>query len=92
MGYPPNARDIKKDEKSVPNLVQLLDPSPQNTAKKYAISCLLALSASKRCRKLMVSHGAIGYLKKLSEKDVAGAKKLLEKLDRGRLRSLFSRK
>ncbi|CAL4923422.1 unnamed protein product [Urochloa decumbens] len=92
MGYPPNARDIKKDEKSVPNLVQLLDPSPQNTAKKYAISCLLALSASKRCRKLMVSHGAIGYLKKLSEKDVAGAKKLLEKLERGKLRSLFSRK
>ncbi|KAF8698451.1 hypothetical protein HU200_035191 [Digitaria exilis] len=92
MGYPANARDIKKDEKSVPNLVQLLDPSPQNTAKKYAISCLLALSASKRCRKLMVSHGAIGYLKKLSEKDVAGAKKLLEKLDRGRLRSLFGRK
>ncbi|KAJ1296533.1 hypothetical protein BS78_01G308500 [Paspalum vaginatum] len=92
MGYPPNARDIKKDEKSVPNLVQLLDPSPQNTAKKYAISCLLGLSASKRCRKLMISHGAIGYLKKLSEKDVAGAKKLLEKLERGKLRSLFSRK
>ena len=92
MGYPANARDIKKDEKSVPNLVQLLDPSPQNTAKKYAISCLLALSASKRCRKLMISHGAIGYLKKLLEKDVAGAKKLLEKLDRGRLRTLFSRK
>ncbi|XP_066377600.1 protein ARABIDILLO 2-like [Miscanthus floridulus] len=89
MGCPANARDIKKDEKSVPNLVQLLDPSPQNTAKKYAISCLLALSASKRCKKLMISHGAIGYLKKLSEKDVAGSKKLLEKLNRGRLRSLF---
>uniref|UniRef100_A0A0D9XLP7 DUF7032 domain-containing protein n=1 Tax=Leersia perrieri TaxID=77586 RepID=A0A0D9XLP7_9ORYZ len=79
---PPNARDIKKDEKSVPNLVQLLEPSPQNTAKKYAISCLLSLSASKRCKKLMISHGAIGYLKKLSEMDVAGAKKLLEKLER----------
>ncbi|GJM91266.1 hypothetical protein PR202_ga07625 [Eleusine coracana subsp. coracana] len=92
MGYPPNARDIKKDEKSVPNLVQLLDPSPHNTAKKYAISCLLSLSASKRCKKLMISHGAIGYLKKLTEKDVAGAKKLLEKLERGKLRSLFVRK
>jgi hypothetical protein len=87
-----NARDIKKDEKSVPNLVQLLEPSPQNTAKKYAISCLLTLSASKRCKKLMISHGAIGYLKKLSEMDVAGAKKLLEKLERGKLRNLFSRK
>ncbi|KAF0930498.1 hypothetical protein E2562_032921 [Oryza meyeriana var. granulata] len=89
MSCPPNARDIKKDEKSVPNLVQLLEPSPQNTAKKYAISCLLTLSASKRCKKLMISHGAIGYLKKLSEMDVAGAKKLLEKLERGKLRNLF---
>uniref|UniRef100_A0A0E0BCV0 DUF7032 domain-containing protein n=2 Tax=Oryza TaxID=4527 RepID=A0A0E0BCV0_9ORYZ len=92
MSCPANARDIKKDEKSVPNLVQLLEPSPQNTAKKYAISCLLTLSASKRCKKLMISHGAIGYLKKLSEMDVAGAKKLLEKLERGKLRNLFSRK
>ncbi|KAG8084093.1 hypothetical protein GUJ93_ZPchr0010g9947 [Zizania palustris] len=92
MSCPPNARDIKKDEKSVPNLVQLLEPSPQNTAKKYAISSLLSLSASKRCRKMMISHGAIGYLKKLSEMDVAGAKKLLEKLERGKLRNLFSRK
>jgi hypothetical protein len=92
MSCPANARDVKKDEKSVPNLVQLLDPSPGNTAKKYAISCLLSLSASKRCKKLMIAHGAIGYLKKLSEMDVAGAKKLLEKLERGKLRSIFSRK
>jgi hypothetical protein len=40
----------------------------------------------------MIAHGAIGYLKKLSEMDVAGAKKLLEKLERGKLRSLFCRK
>jgi len=92
MSCPANTRDVKKDEKSVPNLVQLLDPSPGNTAKKYAISCLLSLSASKRCKKLMIAHGAIGYLKKLSEMDVAGAKKLLEKLERGKLRNLFSRK
>ncbi|KAM0882450.1 hypothetical protein ACQ4PT_032312 [Festuca glaucescens] len=92
MSCPANARDVKKDEKSVPNLVQLLDPSPGNTAKKYAISCLLSLSASKRCKKLMIAHGAIGYLKKLSDMDVAGAKKLLEKLERGKLRNLFSRK
>ncbi|XP_072963928.1 uncharacterized protein [Typha angustifolia] len=92
MSNPQNARDVKKDEKSVPNLVQLLDPSPLNTAKKYAISCLLSLSSSKRCKKLMISHGAIGYLKKLSEMDVAGSKKLLERLEKGKLRNMFSRK
>ncbi|KAJ3687892.1 hypothetical protein LUZ61_017056 [Rhynchospora tenuis] len=92
MSCPQNAREIKKDEKSIPNLVQLLDLSPSNNAKKYAIACLLMLSSSKKCKKLMISHGAIGYLKKLSEMEVSGAKKLLERLERGKLRSLFSRK
>ncbi|XVF79974.1 hypothetical protein PTKIN_Ptkin15bG0033300 [Pterospermum kingtungense] len=87
-----NCREVKKDDKSVPNLVQLLDPSPQNTAKKYAVSCLASLSSSKKCKKLMISYGAIGYLKKLSEMEIPSAKKLLERLERGKLRSLFSRK
>ncbi|KAJ4951470.1 hypothetical protein NE237_028302 [Protea cynaroides] len=87
-----NCREVKRDEKSVPSLVQLLDPSPQNTAKKYAVSCLGSLSSSKKCKKLMISYGAIGYLKKLSEMDIPGAKKLLKQLERGKLRSLFSRK
>ncbi|KVH89130.1 protein CELLULOSE SYNTHASE INTERACTIVE 1-like [Cynara cardunculus var. scolymus] len=87
-----NRREVKKDEKSVPSLVQLLDPSPQNTAKKYAVSCLSLLSSSKRCRKLMVSYGAIGYLKKLSELEIPGCTKLLEKLERGKLRNLFGKK
>ncbi|KAF2311149.1 hypothetical protein GH714_019711 [Hevea brasiliensis] len=87
-----NCREVKKNDKSVPNLVQLLDPSPQNTAKKYAVSCLASLSSSKKCKKLMISYGAIGYLKKLTEMDIPGAKKLLERLERGKLRSLFSRK
>jgi len=87
-----NRREVKRDEKCVPSLVQLLDPSPQNTAKKYAVSCLASIASSKRCKKLMISYGAIGYLKKLSEMDVPGAKKLLERLERGKLRSLFSRK
>ncbi|KAF4386772.1 hypothetical protein F8388_006727 [Cannabis sativa] len=87
-----NRREVKKDDKSVPNLVQLLEPSLQNTAKKYAVFCLGSLSSSKKCKKLMISYGAIGYLKKLSEMEIPGAKKLLERLERGRLRSLFMRK
>ncbi|XP_061339932.1 vacuolar protein 8 [Gastrolobium bilobum] len=86
-----NCREVKKDDKSVPNLVQLLDPSPHNTAKKYAVSCLGSLSSSKKCKKLMISYGAIGYLKKLTEMDIPGAKKLHERLERGKLRSLFSK-
>ncbi|XP_021767311.1 armadillo repeat-containing protein 4-like [Chenopodium quinoa] len=92
MALSHNCREVKKDDKSVPNLVQLLDSNPQNSAKKYAVLCLLCLSSSKKCKKLMVSYGAIGYLKKLTEMDVPGAKKLLERLERGRLKSMFSRK
>ncbi|KAF5464176.1 hypothetical protein F2P56_014270 [Juglans regia] len=87
-----NCREVKRDDKSVPSLVQLLDPTPHNTAKKYAIFCLGSLFSSKKCKKLMISYGAIGYLKKLTEMDIPGAKKLLERLERGKLRSLFSRK
>ncbi|TYG40836.1 hypothetical protein ES288_D12G125600v1 [Gossypium darwinii] len=87
-----NCREFKKDDEIVPNLVQLLDPSPQNTAKKYAVSCLSSLSSSKKCKKLMISYGSIEYLKKLSEMETPGAKKLLERLERGKLRSLFVRK
>lgn len=92
MSCPQNRREVKKDERSVPNLVQLLDPSPQNTAKKYAVSCLLFMASSKKCKRTMISYGAIGYLKKLSEMDVPGGKKLLERLEKGNLRSLFNKK
>lgn len=92
MSCPQTCREVKKVEKSVPNLVSLLDSSAQNTCKKHAVCCLLMMSSSKKCRKAMVSHGAVGYLKKLSESDVPGAKKLVERLEKGKLRSLFSRK
>uniref|UniRef100_A0ACD5TTQ6 Uncharacterized protein n=1 Tax=Avena sativa TaxID=4498 RepID=A0ACD5TTQ6_AVESA len=91
-GHPANAREVRTDERGVPSLVQLLDPSPANTAKKYAVACLLALSSAKRCKRMMISHGAIGYLKKLTDMEVAGARDLLERLEeRGMLRSIFSK-
>ncbi|KAJ0258628.1 hypothetical protein HA466_0073890 [Hirschfeldia incana] len=89
---PRNCREVKKDEKSVTSLVMLLEPSPSNSAKKYAVSCLGAMGSSRKCRKLMVSYGAVGYLKKLVEMEVPGSKKLLERIEKGRLKSFFTRK
>ncbi|KAL9672086.1 hypothetical protein QQ045_028334 [Rhodiola kirilowii] len=86
---PHNFQEFKKISKCVPNLVPLLDPMPQNTAKKYAVSSLVILSSSKECRRQMIAYGAIGYLKKLTEMDIPGSKKLLEVLERGNFRSLF---
>ncbi|KAG6477804.1 uncharacterized protein LOC122019800 [Zingiber officinale] len=92
ISLPQNKSELKKDDKTVIVLVRLLDPNPQNTATKYAISCLQSLSSSKRCRKLMLSYGAAGSLEKLAEVDMAGAKKLLKRLEKNKLRNLFIRK
>ncbi|KAG2326289.1 hypothetical protein Bca52824_009017 [Brassica carinata] len=89
---PRNCREVKRDEKSVTSLVMLLEPSPSNSAKKYAVSCLAAMCSSRKCRKLMVAHGAVGYLKKLAEMEVPGSKKLLERIEKGKLKSFFTRK
>ncbi|KAF8113808.1 hypothetical protein N665_0045s0051 [Sinapis alba] len=89
---PRNCREVKRDEKSVTSLVMLLEPSPSNSAKKYAVSVLAALCSSRKCKTLMVTCGAVGYLKKLSEQEVPGSKKLLERIEKGKLKSFFSRK
>ncbi|KAJ6851176.1 uncharacterized protein M6B38_260895 [Iris pallida] len=89
---PHNRREVRREGKSVPGLVQLLDPSPQNAAaNEHAVRCLLCVASSGRCRRMMVAYGAIGYLKKLVEMDVPGAKKLLGRLEGGGLRNLFSK-
>ncbi|XP_078447938.1 uncharacterized protein LOC144716631 [Wolffia australiana] len=92
MSCSQNVEAVKKDSRSVPHLVQLLDPGPQNTAKKYAVPCLLLLCGSKKCRRVMVSYGAIGYLKKLSDADAPGSKSLLQRLQSQGLESFFLRK
>ena len=48
---PRNCREVKRDEKGVMSLVMLLEPSPSNSAKKYAVSVLAALCSSKKCKK-----------------------------------------
>ncbi|KAK3120536.1 hypothetical protein QOZ80_9AG0689560 [Eleusine coracana subsp. coracana] len=91
--YPPNAWEMSEDDKCVPALVHLLDPSPNNTkaANKYAVQCLLSLvSTNKRCRNLMISHGANKHLRRLSDLNIAGAADLLCRLEGGWLSSLFS--
>ncbi|KAI4369904.1 hypothetical protein MLD38_018298 [Melastoma candidum] len=90
MTIPQNCKEVKRIDKSVPNLVQLLDSNPNNTAKKYAVSCLLRLSYSSACRRTMVSYGAVGYLRKLTEMGIPGSAQLVERLEKGKLWNLFA--
>lgn len=84
-----NRRAFCKEDRSISRMVQLLDPSNVSVAKKFPISALLCLSGSKKCRKQMIAAGARTYLGKLADVEVIGARKLLERLDGGKLWSLF---
>lgn len=78
-------------QSALPGLVQLLDWNTSNRANKYAVACLLCLSKSSKSRRLMIAHGAIGYLKKLTEMGVPGSTELMERLEKGKLINLFTR-
>ncbi|KAM7492377.1 hypothetical protein LguiA_035298 [Lonicera macranthoides] len=88
-----NRKDFVRDEKSVMRLVQMLDPKNELMPKKFPVAIVSAIMAggSKGCRKRLVAAGAYGNLQRLTEMEVAGAKKALHRLSGNRLKSIFSR-
>ncbi|KAK1416658.1 hypothetical protein QVD17_25773 [Tagetes erecta] len=74
-----NRKDFVKDEKNMMRLIQMLDPMNESVPKKFAVAIVHSLmtGGSNGCRKRLVDAGAQGYLQRLSEMDVAGAKKAL---------------
>lgn len=86
-----NRRIFENEERGIESAVLLLDPMIPSLDKKHPVSILLSVSQSKKCRKRMVATGACGYLQKLAEMEIEGAKKLLENLSRGKLWGVFSR-
>ncbi|CAL9118722.1 unnamed protein product [Musa textilis] len=91
MSFPEYQRLLRKEEKGIVNVVQLLDPLVRDLDKRYAISVLALISQSSKCRKQMVAAGACGYLRRLVGMEVDGAKKLLENLGRGKILGVFPR-
>ncbi|KAJ0111701.1 hypothetical protein Patl1_01290 [Pistacia atlantica] len=89
--YTGNRRVLRKDERGILSVVQLLDPLIQNLDKKYPVAILAALLHCKKCRKQMVAAGANVHLQKLVEMDVEGAKKLSESLGRAKIWGVFAR-
>ncbi|XP_058070827.1 protein ARABIDILLO 1 [Magnolia sinica] len=88
-----NRKDFVKEEKNVMRLVQMLDPKNEGVCKKYPISVVSALTAggSGSCRKRLVAAGACQHLQVLADMDVAGAKKVLQRLAGSRLKNIFNR-
>ncbi|XP_076882290.1 uncharacterized protein LOC143530708 [Bidens hawaiensis] len=90
--YSGNRRVYKKEQRGIVSAVQLLDPLIMNLDKKYAVSMLMSLTCSKKCRKQIVNSGGLLYLQKLVEMEVEGAKKLQETIGPGKLWGVISRR
>lgn len=88
-----NRKELVRDEKSVMRLVQMLDPKNESVGKKFPAMVVSAIVAggSQGCRKRLVAAGAYQHLQRLSEMEVAGAKKAVQRLSGNRLKSIFSR-
>ncbi|WOG98837.1 hypothetical protein DCAR_0418183 [Daucus carota subsp. sativus] len=87
-----NRKYLIGDDESVMRLVQMLDPKTESVPKKFPVAVISAIMAggSNGCRKKLVASGACRYLQNLAEMEVAGAKKLLQKLSGNRLKSILS--
>nr|GMC88285.1 importin subunit alpha [Ipomoea batatas] len=88
-----NRKDLVRDEKSVMKLSQMLDPKNDLVSKKFPVAVVAAIMAggSKGCRKLLVAAGVNGHLQTLTEMEVVGAKKALQRLSMSRLKSILTR-
>ncbi|KAJ0110790.1 hypothetical protein Patl1_01942 [Pistacia atlantica] len=88
-----NRKELVRDEKSVMRLVQMLDPKYEAVNKTFPVMVVAAVlsGGSNGCRKRLVAAGAYQHLQKLAEMEVAGAKKVLQRLAGNRLKSIFSR-
>ncbi|KAJ8749292.1 hypothetical protein K2173_018773 [Erythroxylum novogranatense] len=88
-----NRKELIRDEKSVMKLVLMLDPTYELVAKTLPVMVVVALlsGGSNGCRKRLLSAGAYHRLQRLTEMEVTGAKKALQRLAGNRLKSIFSR-
>lgn len=75
-----NRKEFIKDEAGVSCLVGLLNPENETVAKKFPIMAVEALSNSDSGKKKIVQAGGCQHLEKLAEMEVAGAKKILNKI------------
>ncbi|XP_024401407.1 uncharacterized protein [Physcomitrium patens] len=86
-----NRTHFLAEDWGIVGLVLLLDTRLQEVSKQYPIAALQALSGSARCRKQMATAGACYHLRQLADMEVAGAKRLLDRLITGKFRSIITR-
>ncbi|EXC27247.1 U-box domain-containing protein 4 [Morus notabilis] len=88
-----NRKELVRDEKSMMRIVHMLDPRNEAVAKTFPVMVVAAIAGggSHGCRKRLLASGVHPHLQKLSEMEVTGAKKALQRLVGNRLKTIFSR-
>lgn len=88
-----NRKELVRDEKSLMRLVQMLDPKNELVCKNFPVMVVAAIvgGGSNGCRKRLMGAGAYQHLQRLTEMEVVGAKKALQRLTGNRLKSIFTR-
>jgi vacuolar protein 8 len=86
-----NRKLFMSEEWSVVGLVLLLDTRLPGVAKQFPIAALHALAGNAKCRKQMMAAGACYHLRVLADMEITGAKRLLDRLVIGKLRSIMTR-
>ncbi|CAK9190602.1 unnamed protein product [Sphagnum troendelagicum] len=86
-----NRKLFMSEEWSVVGLVLLLDTRLPGVAKQFPIAALHALAGNAKCRKQMMAAGACYHLRVLADMEITGAKRLLDRLVIGKLRSIMAR-
>lgn len=88
-----NRKEFAREEKNVLKLVQMLDPrrNEGGMCKSYPVSVAAALTAGGGggCRKRLVAAGACQHLQVLADMDVAGARKVMQRLAGSRFKNIF---
>lgn len=84
-----NRKEFVREEKNVLKLVQMLDPRNEGVCKSHPISVAAALTSGGGCRKRLVAAGACSHLQVLADMDVAGARKVMQRLAGSRLKNIF---
>ncbi|CAK9217446.1 unnamed protein product [Sphagnum troendelagicum] len=79
------------EEGSVIGLVLLLDTRFPGVAKQFPIAALQPLAGNAKCRKQMMAAGVCNHLYVLADMEITGAKRLLDRLATGKLRSIIRR-
>ncbi|GAA0154746.1 hypothetical protein LIER_12640 [Lithospermum erythrorhizon] len=87
-----NRKNLVKDEKSMMRLVHMLDPGSELVSKKFPVAVMAAIMAggSQSCRKRLLAAGVNAHLQRLSEMEVSGAKKAMQKLSVNRIKNIFT--